>query len=164
MTADVPGQSLVLDVRYSGSTNTGIMEATAGGTLWFAHGSIDNTGGVIRAMDAGIVALAQPTITGGELTSFDFGEIRVTGNTTVLADLLNTGFIRVLNDYDPKISGTIVNEGTILLDSAGGYTDLTVASATAALDGGGEVVSGRTARTGSPAPATTSCSSTERTT
>ena len=101
VTADVPGATLVLDLRYGGSTNTGLMLAENGGTLWFAHQTIDNTGGVIRALDGSFVDLGAPVVIGGKLATEGSGLVRVAGNTTTLRDLENTGLIRVLNDYDP---------------------------------------------------------------
>src|SRR5260370_26812036 len=127
-------QSTALTVQTSGgTTNTGILEATAGGTLvleGISGGNITNTGGTIQAIGAsgnGAAVNLQNgiTITGGTITSNSFGSFNiVNGPAPTLSGLTNTGTVNVENNSVLNLAGTIVNNGAINLNSGSNLTDM----------------------------------------
>ncbi len=119
------------------NTNDGTMQASGVGTLLFSGTAINNTGGIIQALDGAFTDLANSHIRGGTLTTAGTGEVRVIGNTTTLENITNTGVISVNNGIDPQLAGTITNNGTIAMNSAGGATDLTLAVDPTTLTGTG---------------------------
>ena len=76
--------SHTLTVEASGgTTNTGTLEATAGGSLHLV-GGFTNTGGSILADGSGsVVELSGATITGGTLTTTNTGTIQNSGTATL---------------------------------------------------------------------------------
>ncbi len=139
-------QSNALVIQTSGgTTNTGILEATAGGTLVLngsSGGNIANTGGTIQAIGAtgngAVVNLENGvTITGGTITSNGFGSFNVL-NTAALIGLTNTGTVNVGNNTALTLAGTIVNNGAINLNSGGSTTQL-ILNGNVALNGTGIV-------------------------
>ena len=120
-----------------GTTNTGTLEATAGGTLNLQN-AITNTGAVIKATGAGsIVSMNGTSITGGSLSTQNGGLIQSFGAT--LTGLTNAGTLQVLNSNSLTLVGTINNTGSIQLNSVGNGTLLN-ATGTVTLAGGGTVV------------------------
>jgi fibronectin-binding autotransporter adhesin len=141
-------QSTALEIQTSGgTTNTGILEATTGGTLVLdgsAGGNITNTGGTIQANGAsgtgnGAAVNLQNgvTITGGTITSNSFGGFNVV-NTATLSGLTNTGTVNITNNTALTLAGTIVNNGTINMNSVGNNTEL-ILSGNVTLNGTGTV-------------------------
>src|SRR5260370_22275466 len=66
--ANVSGQALGINGVFT--NNTGLMEATAGGTLSFTNGSIiSNQGGMIDSNSGGQVNLFTSTLRGGTLNN-----------------------------------------------------------------------------------------------
>src|SRR5258708_31374519 len=127
-------QSPALAIQTSGgSTNTGTLEATAGGTLTLdgvSGGNITNTGGTIQAIgasgnNAAVNLQNGITITGGTITSNSFGSFNVAnGAAPTLSALTNTGTVNVENNSVLNLAGTIVNNGAINLNSGGNNTEL----------------------------------------
>ena len=78
-------QSVALQIAPSGLvTNTGTLEATAGGTLNLTGGTFNNNGGLIFSTGTGsIVNLGGATISGGTLTTSSGGVIENNGNATL---------------------------------------------------------------------------------
>ena len=93
--ANVAGLFLLVDPNAtSGLTNTGIMQASAGGLAPLdgkRGGDFNNSGGLIQALDGSEVQLtAGATINGGTLTTLGSGVIRNLGTAT-LNDVANSG-------------------------------------------------------------------------
>ena len=103
------------------------MQATSGGILLLngnGGGAFNNTGGTILADNGSEVQLVNgATIVGGLLRTNGTGVIR-TLNTATLDSFTNTGAFRISNGTSATFRGTIVNSGSIALDSAGSFTDL----------------------------------------
>jgi hypothetical protein len=142
-------QSNALAIQTSGgTTNTGTLEATAGGTLLLdgiSGGNITNTGGTIQANGASgtgngaAVNLRDGiTITGGTITSNSFGSFSVLAGGATLSGLTNTGTVNIVNNDVLNLAGTIVNNGAINLNSGGNNTEL-ILSGNVALNGTGTV-------------------------
>ena len=109
-------------------TNTGMLKASAGGTLVLSGsggGAFANAGGTIKAEASSKVMLADgASVTGGTLATSDDGIIVTQdGNYAYLTDITNSGtYITSDNSYT-GLSGTITNAGTIKVlenDPAGG--------------------------------------------
>jgi hypothetical protein len=131
----------------SNLTNDGIMQASASGTLRFhafnTQGTVFNSGGIIRAIDNGQVRIAAPVIlTGGTLETAGNGIIRGDGpggGSGTLRDLTTNGVISIPDNEQVRLSGAIVNNGTIRMSSTPGtaanlyFTDNTTLSGTGTL-------------------------------
>ena len=126
--ANVAGLFLLVDPNVtSGLTNTGIMQASAGGLLRLTGnggGDFNNSGGLIQALDGSEVQLtAGATINGGTLTTLGSGVIRNLGTAT-LNDVANSGAFIANNASVTTLGGTINSTGSILINSTGSFTDL----------------------------------------
>ena len=143
-------QSTTLFINPNGgTTNTGKMEATAGGTLEFESDAVTNTGGTILATGtsggmtpvASTVNLFTGSITGGTLTSTLGGVIDVTDSFTVTNITISSGSaVNILNDTQLYLgAGTITNNGAININGANNGTDLIINGASVTLSGGGTV-------------------------
>lgn len=135
--------SITMDLREEETNvNDGTLRASGGGTFHLVNsGTLDNTHGVIEAHDASLFIISNSGVTGGELATQDSGVIRLgPSGPPHLYDLTNTGVIRVPNGLAAAWSGTVVNDGTIALDSVGNGTDFRVNSASMTLAGSGELV------------------------
>jgi fibronectin-binding autotransporter adhesin len=132
-------QPTALTIQTSnGTTNTGTLEATAGGKLILLGGTYTNTGGTILASGANsVVTLQNPTINGGTLNTAGGGLIQASGNPT-LNGVTNTGTYQLPNNQSTTILGAITNNGNIQVNSGGNNTVLYV-SGPASLTGGGAV-------------------------
>jgi hypothetical protein len=138
-------QSTQLYIQTSnGTTNTGTLEATAGGTLTLYGNTVTNTGGTIQAIGtsasggAAAVNLQNGvTVVGGTLTSNQYGAFYDLDNVT-LSGLTSTATINVNNNTALNLVGTIVNNGAINLNSAGNATNL-VMQGNVALNGTGTI-------------------------
>ena len=144
--ADV-GNDLIVDPGADGLRNTGSLRADAGATLQLVAGDYDNTGGVIEAMDASVVELANgAVIAGGTLQVSGSGEVRPQGNGPRLDGSvsipMNAGFIRIPTFSRLYLNGTINNADTIRLDGSGGNTYLHHVLGDTMLVGGGTVEMG----------------------
>ncbi len=119
-----------------GTTNTGTLEATAGGVLNIFN-SVTNGGATVLAGTASTVLLTGSTVTGGTLSTIGTGTIQSFGST--LNGVTNTGTLQVPNNNSATLTGTMANTGTIQLNSIGNVTFLQ-ASGAVTLTGGGTVV------------------------
>jgi len=130
----------------NGTTNTGTLEATATGTLLLLGNSITNTGGKIEAIGAtgtgngAAVNLENGvTITGGTLSSNAFGVFNVLNTATFSGLTLSTGSnVNIENNTALNLQGTIVNNGSIQVNSSGNGTDL-IMNGNVSLNGTGNV-------------------------
>ncbi|HMD99380.1 MAG TPA: PEP-CTERM sorting domain-containing protein [Terriglobia bacterium] len=141
-------QSVALSISNPGmtATNTGTLEATAGGTLNLID-VFTNTNGLIRATGAGsVVNLGGSTINGGTLTTTTGGEIRNNGTATVNGVTISTGStLTLLNGATTTIQGTITNNGTMDQHSTGSNTDLLVSGAVTLTGSGSLILSNNSA-------------------
>ncbi|MEM1026947.1 MAG: hypothetical protein AAGJ38_02590, partial [Planctomycetota bacterium] len=148
--ANVPGGTLLLDVRANGSlgesgfTNEGTLRASNGGFLkftGFGAGAFDNSGGVIEALPGSEVRFERSSVvTGGVIRSIGDGVIRA--NTEDRST--RTSFFDVTFDADVisegnnffGVGGNIDNRGTITIQ---GQRGLEVQDGGATLTGGGTI-------------------------
>ena len=136
------GHPLVVDPT-DGETNynDATMQASGGGLLQLTIGTWDNTGGVIQALDGSVVQITGAGVLGGELTTSGTGLIQLRDGG-LLADLTNTGQIQVPNGGGTGyLQGTILNDGTLKVASAGSGTILYVYQDTT-LEGTGDLLIG----------------------
>ena len=118
-------QSVTLQLNPgNGTTNTGTLEASAGGTLQLL-GGYTNTGGTILSTGTGsVVNLGGATITGGTLTTSSGGVMNSGGGTLSGLTISTGSTITTQNDFVTVLQGAITNNGTIALASSGSLTDL----------------------------------------
>ena len=135
------------------TTNSGVLEATAGGSLVLQSVIADGTSGTILAA-GGNVYLDGADIQGGTLTSSAGGVIYQENSATDAGSTLDgttntvvvNGSLVVNNDCGLGLLGTIDNLGTISLASTNSYTDLDVGTntgsvaSTVTLTGSGMIV------------------------
>jgi len=136
--ADLPS-GLTIDPNGRGFTNAASLRAANGATLTLVAGTFDNSAGVIEAMDGSEVRIGNgATVSGGHLTSSATGVISLESGP-LLVDVTNTAAISQPNNNNATVNGTIVNNRTWSLDSAGNLTDLYCNSG-ATLSGSGSIV------------------------
>ena len=137
--------SATLVINPAGTTNPGLLEATAG-TLQLANSVLNNAGGNIKVNGASsaVQFVNSATIQGGTLTSAGGGVIGVAANNTITLDGTAQGQLSIVGTYTAAnnsstiLVGTISNTGTILVNATANNTFLTVAGAVS-LTGGGTV-------------------------
>ena len=109
--------------------NQGTIEASNGGILLLngnGGGGVDNTGGMILALDGSTVQLtAGIVITGGTLNTIGSGTIHNI-STATLDSLTNSGTFIGDNSAITYLSGTITDTGSITINSTGNFTDLVI--------------------------------------
>jgi hypothetical protein len=102
------------------TNNTGTMQASGGGDLSL-EGGVDNTGGIIQALDASTVTLVSPlTYKGGTFATAGSGVIQITDNLPIIDSVKNTGTLLAPNNSQMELQGTITNSGTISVDATAG--------------------------------------------
>ncbi len=126
--------------------NTGTLRAADGGTLRLKGGVIDNTGGIIEALDSSAVELARDAVvTGGTLQTSGSGEIRSAheyNNTTVnpkVRDLTVTGKLVIPDWRRLEVAGTVVIDGELDIESTGNGSRLNIDTNTT-LTGSGSIL------------------------
>jgi hypothetical protein len=137
--------SATLVINPAGTTNPGLLEATAG-TLQLANSVLNNAGGNIKVSGASssVQFVNSATIQGGTLTSAGGGVMGVAANNTITLDGTAQGQLSIVGTYTAAnnsstiLVGTISNTGTILVNAIANNTFLTVAGAVS-LTGGGTV-------------------------
>jgi fibronectin-binding autotransporter adhesin len=138
---NVSGSTNGLFLNSSGGiTNTGTLEATAGGTLNMQTVTT-NTGGNITASGTGSVVNFTSSVTGGTLNSSSGGILQTAANDTANLSgvTISTGSTYTTgNNTDLIISGTITNNGNLSI-AAGANTALMELAANTTLKGGGTV-------------------------
>jgi hypothetical protein len=112
----------------NGTTNTGTLEATNGGTLQLSSDTFDNVGGTIKALNGSKVQLASGAVIEGGTLSTDSGHgstISTLSGSSALLDgltlgtLNNAGAFVASNNSTTNLQGTINNTGSISLNSTG---------------------------------------------
>ena len=132
-TASTGGHALTIQPDAS-LTNTGLLEATGGGSLALDGGTFTNTGGTITAGSGSNVTLeGNVTVTGGTLNGAGLFT-SLTGST--LNGVTNAGTLQVPNNNDTTLAGTIANTGSLQVNSGGNNTWL-YQSGAVTLTGGG---------------------------
>ena len=132
-------QSVALTIAANGgTTNTGTLEATSGGTLGFSGTTVTNTGGTINT-SGGTIAASSSTIQGGTVTvaggslvnsTISGANVTVTGASSLLLNngainnggtLKNStqGTIEVVGGASNALGGTVTNPagGLIKIDN-----------------------------------------------
>ena len=148
--ASADNLELTVDVHNTtGIANAGIMRASGGGTLHFAGPTpINNTGGLIEAQSGSEVSFdSNINITGGTLRQTGTGTLDIFSSGS-LANLALDGVFEVPNSEDLFLAGEIENQGDIVINNSGSFTNLQI-DQTASLSGGGAVTLQGTAAIGS---------------
>ena len=122
--------------------NNNLLRARDGSTLTLYGTNTLNDGGVIRAEDASVVSIRYGSVTGGVLETTGSGEFRTTNEDTTFADVTLNGLLRMPDNADSVVAGTITNNGTWSMESSGNLTDLRLNSTTVTLTGPGVLAMG----------------------
>ena len=136
-TIDSTGASaILLDPAATPVINSGLLESTSAGGLLIVGATVDNTvggtlagaaGGTILASGAGAhVDLQSATIIGGTLANRNGGVIQTVDRGSVLrgASLGAGSTVTVLNNTTLTLRDALATSGTVLLNSAGNFTQL----------------------------------------
>ncbi|HUI40805.1 MAG TPA: hypothetical protein VL523_02435, partial [Terriglobia bacterium] len=157
--ANEPGEQLVVGRNNTNgpSTNTGLMEATAGGQLAMGSLTLNNVGGTISASGTNSYVQLEgegqggETFTGGTWTTSSGGVIQVVDTTATLDatngnTITNSGTMQLVDGAPHpggNFQGTINNTGTIQIESRGSDITLNIpANQTLTLTGPGNVTMG----------------------
>ena len=139
-TPSAGGSTLTIQ-PYGTLTNTGLLEATDGGSLALYGGTFTNTGGTITAGSGSTVTLkGGVTVAGGTLNGA--GSFVAQSGSQLDGSggaLTSAGNLHIPNNNYLYVQGAINNTGTLFLDSGGNATQLLVNSPIATLQGGGTV-------------------------
>ncbi len=143
--ANVPGATLTIDA--ASPTNSGTLEATAGGTLALSASTINNKSGIIQANAAGstVQFVNNVTLQSGTLSATNGGVLGTAANTTATLDgstlgqqITLSGTYTAANNSATILVGTINNTGSFLLSAVGNNTLLQIRGGqTVTLTGGG---------------------------
>ena len=133
--------ALVLNTGTIAVSNAGVLEATAGAVLDIASSVTDTTTGRITGAGGTVELQNGAIVRGGTLATSAGGAIAVGySQSATLSGLANKGSVQV-NDFGTlSLLGTIVNTGSIALQSTNDATYLIVAGSTVSLTGAGTVV------------------------
>ena len=137
--ASSKGQNLSVNDGNGGVTNTKTLEATAGGVLQLFN-TITNTGGTITASGKGsTVEVDNATIVGGTLTTKTGGLMQTVGTSTLNGVTISASSTYTTADGAvTDLDGSIVNNGTFLVNGSAGNAIVQLGSAVT-LSGGGTV-------------------------
>jgi hypothetical protein len=147
--ANGSGQTLTLESMSGGLTNTGMLEASNGGTLYFDAVTVNNAGGGTITANAGstVQFVGNPTIQGGTLTNNGTFFGTPDGNSAILDGSTAAGAITINGTYTngnastTYILGTINNNNNFLVTTTGigDNSELEIDSKNVTLQGGGTV-------------------------
>jgi fibronectin-binding autotransporter adhesin len=135
---NVSGQTLTL--LTSNMTNNGTMEATSGSTLSIVGITLtQGSGGQVVANDSTVDLISGATISGGTLTTSSGGVIQATNSSSdVLIGVTNSGTFNIVGASNVTVSGGLVNNGTIAVDS--NASSASTLTANSAITGTGSLV------------------------
>src|SRR5208282_5282380 len=135
--ANVPGGTNEALTIHAPTSNTGTLEATGGGTLYFQSSVVTNTNGTISTGgSSSSVIISGSAIIGGNLTSASGAEIHAIANSSLDGVTITSGStLSVDNGSNIYLTGDLTNMGTVVV---GG--NLNVVPSTATLSGGGTVI------------------------
>ena len=125
------------------TTNTGTLEATAGGTIEIYATAVTNTNQTISADTTSSIILYAATINGGDLAAASPAVIHGVDNTTLNDVTITSGTTYSVDAGNSNyLTGNLVNQGTINVGSSTGgganlYADLN--GGTINLSGGGTI-------------------------
>ena len=141
------GNSLTINPGAGGATNQGTFEASSGGSLVIDN-TLNNTGGTITALAGtgtaagGSVVINGATVTGGTLntlgTGVNAGSMTIQSGA-ILNSVTNLGTIGLPNNTTAELEGSIINNGSIQVNSVGNNTFLFIDGNTT-LNGTGTIV------------------------
>ena len=133
--ANASGQNLNLSQGGGVVTNTGTLEATAGGVLQI-FSKVTNTGGAITANGGTVNVIG--TISGGTLNTLNGGVMESSGGGANLSGVtISTGSTYTAGPgTTTQLNGAIVNDGTFAINGAAGNAIVNLGSAVT-LSGGG---------------------------
>ena len=147
--ANLSGQTLSLESMSGGLTNTAILEASNGGTLYIDGVTVNNAGGGTITANAGstVQLLGNTTIQGGTLTNNGSFFGTPDGNSAILDGSTAAGAITINGTYTngngstTYVLGTINNNNNFLVTATGNgnNSELLIDSANVTLQGGGTV-------------------------
>ena len=142
--ANVAGGTLTIQAPNPQTpiTNTGTLEATGGGTLYFLNSTVINTNATISTDgSSSSVILNGSGIIGGNLTSTNGAVIHGTNNSALGGVTITSGSTF---SVDPGanfyLTGDLTNMGTVVVGNSGGSTNLVIDAPTVTLSGGGTVI------------------------
>jgi parallel beta-helix repeat protein len=141
--ADDNGGVLTVDLTDTATNyNTGVMQASNGGTLQLSTGYFDNAGGLVQALDGSTAAIINGAVLdGGLIDSAGSGRLQF-GYNGLLADVTIAGYAQVANGWgNGYVRGTIVNDGTLEVQGGGFGTALRL-DGDVTLAGSGELLIG----------------------
>jgi hypothetical protein len=125
-------------------TNSATLEATNGGILQIrtsGSGSINNTGGTIKAVGTNSQVLLETLLTGGTLATSGVGTIvQPVSTSSTLSGVTNAGTFSIQNNGTVNLPNNLTNNGTITLNSTGSLTLLFLPTNSVTLFGKGRVV------------------------
>jgi fibronectin-binding autotransporter adhesin len=132
--ANVNGLPLTFNMLPPGMTvyNAGMLRASNGGKLRILGGAsttgptgtLNNGAGTIAALDDSLVELFSVAITGGTLAGSGTGRFEVTDLNVRIGSLTIDGLLKVNDGKRLTLSGSVINNGTIRLDSTATATEL----------------------------------------
>jgi len=148
--ANVSGQTLLLN-GGGNVTNSGLLEATNGGTLHITN-LINNAGFNINANGGNVAIDNNATIVGGALNSLNGGTVGVAQAQTANLDGSSQGALTLYSDQisgtttwtgglgsTTYVQGTINNNGNIQVNAGGGHNTILDFGRSTTLQGGGTV-------------------------
>jgi len=134
---------LLIDIREEQTNlNNGVIEAIDGASLRVtASGLLDNSLGLIRAKTDSTVFIDGTHVLGGTLTTEGTGVVStVSGSAPLFENVHNMGLMRLRNSEPMAFRDTLLNDGTISMESIGNGTDFRVESTELLLTGTGTLV------------------------
>ena len=141
--ANLAGGTLTIQAATTQTpiTNTGTLEATVGGTLYFQSSVVTNTNGTISADgSSSSVIINGSAIIGGNLTSTNGAEIHGTNNSALGGVTITSGSTF---SVDPGanfyLTGDLTNMGTVVVGNSEGNANLVIDAPTVTLSGSGTV-------------------------
>ena len=136
--ANGSGQNLNLSQGGGVVTNTGTLEATAGGVLQI-FSKVTNTGGAITANGGTVNVIG--TISGGTLNTLNGGVMETSGGGANLSGVtISKGSTYTAGTGSTtQLNGAIVDAGTLAINGASGNAIVNLGSAVT-LSGGGQVI------------------------
>jgi len=139
--ANVLGGALSIGVPI---TNTGILEATGGGTLSIGSTftpTVTNTNGTIYTDGSSKVYINSAAIIGGNLTSASGAEIHGLSGTALNGVTITSGSTYSVDaGQSNHLTGDLINQGTVLIGGSSGGSTLYIDASTVNLSGGGTVI------------------------
>ncbi|MGD9690849.1 MAG: hypothetical protein AB7K52_15095 [Phycisphaerales bacterium] len=128
-----------------GFENNSIVRALTGSNVRFVNGFVDNTSALIEARDGAAINLQNVEVSGGILRTLGTGAI-VPTFSSVLANLtIDAGStVNMPPGHVTHVRGTLINSGTIRLNSDGNQVTLRSTGGDITLTGGGTILCSNT--------------------